>query len=168
MFGLGWIKILVVVAVLSAIGGTIYAGYLHVQGLQAEITRLTTDNATLAANNIQLTQAIQTQQEAYETVLADFKRSQQIQQETFQQFQDARDQVDELEEKLGRHELGFLAASRPGLVQNIINSATDEVGRCFEIASGSPLTPDETAATRPSEINSQCPELANPNYRRRP
>ena len=36
--------------------------------------------------------------------------------------------------------------------------------RCLEIASGSPLTAQELAATKKSEANNECPDLANPNY----
>jgi hypothetical protein len=35
----------------------------------------------------------------------------------------------------------------------------------LEIASGSPLTEKELAATKPSEINRECPAIANPNYK---
>ena len=36
--------------------------------------------------------------------------------------------------------------------------------RCVEIAMGSPLTEKEQNATKKSEINSECPSIANPNY----
>ena len=36
--------------------------------------------------------------------------------------------------------------------------------RCVEIASGAPLTEKEKTATKKSEINSECPSIANPNY----
>jgi len=36
--------------------------------------------------------------------------------------------------------------------------------RCVEIAMGSPLTEKEKNATKKSEINAECPSLANPNY----
>jgi len=34
----------------------------------------------------------------------------------------------------------------------------------MEIASGSPLTEEELAATKKSQTNTECPRLANPNY----
>jgi len=37
--------------------------------------------------------------------------------------------------------------------------------RCLEIASGSPLTDIERNAKLPSEINRECPNIANPNYK---
>ncbi len=165
MFGLGWIKGLVIGAVLLAVGGTIYAGYKYVEGLQAEVTRLTTNNATLTANNAQLEQAIAEQQLTIASLQRDIELQATIFQETNEQFERARNQVDSLRERLGRHELSALARAKPGLVENVINNATDAVGRCFEIASGAPLTEAERNATRPSQINRECPELANPNYR---
>ena len=40
----------------------------------------------------------------------------------------------------------------------------DNANRCMEIASGSPLTEEELAATKKSQTNTECPRLANPNY----
>jgi hypothetical protein len=40
----------------------------------------------------------------------------------------------------------------------------DEANRCIEIATGSPLTESEINATKKSQINGECPSLANPNY----
>ena len=82
-----------------------------------------------------------------------------------QKFEDAQQRVELLEEKLSEHELGLLAQTRPGLVERAVDKATQDVLRCFEIASGSPLTQEERNATRPSEINTSCPDIANPNYR---
>ena len=80
------------------------------------------------------------------------------------EFDNAQKRVDTLEEKLSEHDLGQLAQARPGLVEKIINDASNEVGRCMEILSGSPLTEKEINATKPSKINSECPDIANPNY----
>jgi len=85
--------------------------------------------------------------------------------EVSRKFAEAESRVEALEKKLSEHELDFLAASKPGLVENIIDKASNNVLRCLEIASGSPLTEDEINATKRSEINSECPDLANPNYR---
>lgn len=84
---------------------------------------------------------------------------------TQQKFQDASKRVQILEQKLSEHDLGFLAESKPSLVEIIIDKATQDVLRCFEIESGSPLTQEEINATKPSQINNSCPDVANPNYR---
>ena len=67
--------------------------------------------------------------------------------------------------KYEEHEIGALAQAKPALVEKIVDNATQDVLRCFEIESGSPLTQEEINATRPSEINTSCPDIANPNYR---
>ena len=43
-------------------------------------------------------------------------------------------------------------------------NAIERAKRCVEIASGAPLTEAEINATKKSEINPECPALANPNY----
>lgn len=162
--GIKWFRIIAVLAVFAAIGGSVYAAYRYTENLQEENRQLTQANATLQSNVQQLQSAVQTQNETFEELQRDYERQAEILSQTNQDFQEARDQVTDLREKLSEHDLGYLAYSKPGLVENIINDATDEINRCFEIASGSPLTQEEINATLPSEINSECPELANPNY----
>ena len=60
--------------------------------------------------------------------------------------------------------LSKLAQSKPLAIQRIINEGTVDSLRCIEIASGAPLTQDEINAKKPSEINSSCPDIANPNF----
>lgn len=148
-----------------AVVSAVYAGYTYVTNLQQENVRLERDKAKLESNVEQLKTALETQTETISALERDYARSQELQQQTFQEFQGARDRVTSLEKRLEEHELGFLAANRPGLVENVINKASDNIARCFEIASGSPLTQAELNATLPSQINRECPELANPNYR---
>jgi hypothetical protein len=166
MFGLSmtWIKVLIVGAVLLAVGGTIYAGYTFITDIQDENSRLTTANATLVANEATLIAGTLTQQDTIASLQRDNELQLMIFQDTTDDFEQARTQVTALQQRLGRHELGYLAANRPGLVENAINNATDAIGRCFEIASGSPLTTAERTARLPSQINRECPELANPDY----
>lgn len=64
-----------------------------------------------------------------------------------------------LVEKLSEHDIGFLAANKPELIENIINNASENALRCFEILSGSPLTQDEKNATSGREFNNECPWL---------
>ena len=76
-----------------------------------------------------------------------------------QDLNTSRQQNRELQERLSRHELGFLAVSRPVLVERTINNATRQVNRCFEILSGSELTERELNAASPRAANSECPWL---------
>ena len=48
--------------------------------------------------------------------------------------------------------------------QKIVNRGSERATRCVEIAGGSPLTEKELLATKKSEINTECPSIANPNY----
>jgi hypothetical protein len=61
-------------------------------------------------------------------------------------------------------DIGKLAVERSRSVERVINNASKKAMRCVEIAMGSPLTEDEINATKRSEINSECPSIANPNY----
>jgi hypothetical protein len=79
-------------------------------------------------------------------------------------FDAANNRVEDLERRLGEHDLGYLAQERPGLVEPIINRAAEDMNRCMEIASGSILTEEELNVTLTSRANSICPGLANPNY----
>ena len=69
-----------------------------------------------------------------------------------------------LAKKLGRHELDILAENKPGLVVKIINRASKNELRCFELQTGAPHTEEELLASKRSQLNSECPTLANPNY----
>lgn len=162
----GWIKILIFAAVLGSISLTIFAGYRYVTNQQRIISNLQRDNATMIANIAQYQVALTEQQETITSLLRDIELQSEILNNTNQSFQSARNQVRELQDRLGRHELGYLAYRKPGLVENIVNRASDRVGRCFEIATGAPLTQAELSATLPSQINTECPDIANPNYRR--
>ena len=46
-----------------------------------------------------------------------------------------------------------------GLVTRVINRASDNVMRCFEVLTGSPLTHDELQADKPSLYNRECPTI---------
>jgi hypothetical protein len=50
-------------------------------------------------------------------------------------------------------------------MERIVNKASDKALRCVEIAGGAKLTEAEKTATKKSEINSECPAIANPAYK---
>lgn len=155
MFILGKIKtLLIVTAVLGAVGFGAWKYYTYTQ----EQIRVYATNAANAEQAQQATQA------ALDSVRENLEQVQKQFNEVTEDFSNAQKRVDTLEEKLSEHDLGQLAQARPGLVEKIINDASNEVGRCMEILSGSPLTEKEINATKPSKINSECPDIANPNY----
>ena len=103
-------------------------------------------------------QTVKDLQNDYERVTIEFERTQ-------EQFSRARTRVGELEKQLSEHDIGYLAQERPGLIENVVDNATDNLNRCFEILSGAPHTEAELSATKRSEINPECPGVANPNYK---
>ena len=64
----------------------------------------------------------------------------------------------------GGRDFGKLALEKTKVIQKIINRGSDNVMRCVEIAGGAALTEAEIKATKKSEINRECPSIANPNY----
>ena len=63
-----------------------------------------------------------------------------------------------------RRDIGNLAVSKPKSIERIERKREQQRARCFEIAQGSPLTEEEINATKKSQINAECTNIANPNY----
>ena len=74
--------------------------------------------------------------------------------------------LDELDKRFnkGKRDIGKLAIDRTKAIERIINKGADNAARCVELASGAEHTEEELKATKKSEINPECPSLANPNY----
>ena len=132
-------------------------GAWYYKSTQATIMELTAYNAQLTANVEQIEQVNQNnlntiaRQEAnFETQRADF-------QELQQSFGAIREQNNQLQNRLGKHDLGALAAAKPGLVQRVVNTASEKAFRCFELESGALLTDNERSATNGKAFNSECP-----------
>ncbi len=133
------------------------SGYFYVQKLRA-------DNQLLKANEIKLTSAVTEQQALIEQQKQEFEQIQSINKDLATKNDALEADKKNLTNKLGRHDLGNLAENKPGLVEKVINKATENANRCLEIASGAELTEDELTASKPSEINPECWRLANPNF----
>ena len=135
-----------------------FGAYTWVQRLQAE-------NQILQVNQDKLQGALDDQALVVQMQEQDAKAIQKINASLRAEVDAAEKDAKNLAKKLGRHELDILAANKPGLVVKIINRASKNEMRCYEIASGSPLTEEELAATKKSQINGECPGSANPNYK---
>ena len=74
--------------------------------------------------------------------------------------------LDELDKRFnkGKRDIGKLAIDRTKAIERIINKGADNAARCVELASGAEHTEEELKATKKSQINPECPSLANPNY----
>ena len=148
------IKVVIVLILLMGSGG--YGAY-------AWITKLQSDNKVLQVNQAKLEGAVAEQEVAIKQQAANAAQIQAANSELREQQAVLQKDKKNLAKKLGRHELDILAENKPGLVVRIINRASKNELRCFEIQTGSPLTHDELAARKKSESNGECPELANPN-----
>ena len=128
------------------------------------ITKLQKDNQILQVNQSKLEGAVSKQQVTIEQHMADAASIQAANADLREQQTVLEKDRKNLTKKLGRHELDILAASKPGLVVKIINRASKNELRCFELQTGSPHTEEELQANKKSQLNSECPTLANPNY----
>lgn len=146
---------LIIAALLAVIGG---AAFWYYKDSQHRIEVLIQEKA-------QLEISVDLQRKAIESIQKDLDAQKIILQDTYNKFDNLRQEAQTLADKLAKHELGALAIQKPGLVETRINKATQEALRCAEIASGAPLTKAELAATKKSQINDSCPSLANPNYK---
>lgn len=115
--------------------------------------------AILVENNAKLEIAVQTSEAALKSVQEDLKRANEEAQKVNAEFAQIRAQNNVLANKLGKHDLGVLGASKPALVEKIVNKATTKVGRCFELISGAELTEEEKNAKDAKAFNSECPWL---------
>ena len=154
------IKIVIILAILSGIGGA----YVYVKTLKADL-------ATSEANNMKLEQSISDQRAVIEQVQADFKKQQEISkklQETnltlAKELADTEEKFNKVNASGKKRDVGALALKKAKIMEKVINKGTTNANRCFEIATGSPLTEKEKYATKKSQINPECPSIANPNY----
>ena len=74
--------------------------------------------------------------------------------------------LDDLDKRFNKknRDFGKLAIEKTKVIERIMNKGSVNASRCIEIASGAPLTEQEKNATKKSEINVECPSIANPNY----
>ena len=115
--------------------------------------------AILNENNAKLEVAVQTSEAAVEALQVDYQRASEELNKVNIEFASIRRQNQVLSDKLGRHDLGNLAENKPGLVERVINGASDKAGRCFELLSGAELTDKEMEAENGKQFNSECPWL---------
>ena len=138
------IRLALILIILASAGG----GYWYVQKLQK-------DNAILKSNQVKLETAVAESNQVIEQQSKDLKKIR----STLKEVEELNDRLqadkDSLNKRLGKHDIGNLAENKPGLVEKIINKASDSAARCVEIASGSPLTEEELNGTP----NRECPSF---------
>jgi hypothetical protein len=154
------LKIGLLIVVLAGAGG----GFMYVKNKKADL-------ATSEANNLKLEQSVESQKAVITQMKADFEMQNIIKANLEKQNDELKKEFAALDKKFNKingkgevRDIGDLGIKRPESVERIINKGSANAMRCSEIAMGSPLTEKEKNATKKSEINSECPSIANPNY----
>ena len=135
-------------------------------GAGAYVMKLRSDNAILQANQIKLESAVADQKQLIEKQQVDFQEILAANQEMNKLVNALKKDLDDLDKRFnkGKRDVGKLAIEKTKLIEKIINKGSVNAKRCIEIASGAPLTEKEKNATKKSDINPECPSIANPSY----
>jgi len=156
----GYVKIAMLIIMLGGAAG----GFAYVMKLRADL-------ATSEANNAKLESAVGEQKAVIEQQLKDvesirtaMKEQDALNQKLNESIEDLRDKFHKVNASGEKRDIGNLAEQKPKLMQRAINRGTANVMRCMEIAMGAPLTEKEKNAQKKSEINPECPDIANPAY----
>jgi multidrug resistance efflux pump len=154
------IKIALIVIMMAGAGG----GYIYVKNLKADL-------ATSEANNLKLEESVADQKAVIAQQANDFKSILAANKALDEQNRILSKEFKALDQRFNKingqgevRDIGKLAEERSSSVERVVNSATKKAMRCVEIAMGAPLTEKEINATKKSQINSECPSIANPNY----
>ena len=161
MFGIGAsVKAIVVLLIVAIVA----AGGWYVMNLKADL-------AISEENSKRLQEGVREQQALMKQMAEDIAKIQDINRELAEQTTKHRAEVDALSRKFSQdakgqpRDFGQFAKEKPELVERLVNRGTKNAMRCLEIASGAPRTSEELAAKSATEINKECPAIANPNYR---
>ena len=158
-------NVLSVVKVLSYLGIVIIiaGGLWYVTNLKAEL-------ATSESNNKILEESLSDQNEVIEQMKVDIAMIKEINQEVNDELKRQREEVKNIVDKFNvnakgeSRDIGKIAVKKPRAMERLINRGTKNALRCLEIATGAERTEKEINAKKESEINRECPTLANPNY----
>lgn len=133
------------------VAGMIFAAVGYVVNLNNNLNDALTENK-------QLTSAIEDQQEIIIKQTVDVQQIKEINSSLNTIISRQQKQIRELDEKFNitasgeSRDLGKITRAKPGLVNKIVNSATDNVNRCFELASGAELKEEDLN-------NGECKDL---------
>jgi Na+-transporting NADH:ubiquinone oxidoreductase subunit NqrC len=145
-----------ILAIMGIIMSVMTAGfYWYYKNSQATIAALNQDKGTLSV-------AVNLQEQTIASLENNYKLANEQLTITNQALSEARQQNRQLVDRLGKHEIGALAEAKPVLIERIINNATSQANRCFELLTGAELNEREKNATNPRAFNSECPWLYNP------
>ena len=137
-----------------------------VVGAGVYVMKLRSDNAILKANAVKMESAITEQKELILSQKKDFEEILNANKKMNELVSVLKKDLENLDKRFNKknRDVGKLAIAKTKSIERITNGASALATRCIEIASGSPLTEKEKNATKKSEINTECPSIANPNY----
>jgi len=137
-------KIMIFLAILTFVGTVVGGAFFYYKDSQATIAALNQQTATL-------TQAVDQQKDAIEAMEQSIRDQAAIREDMMKEVESARKDVEKLQTKIASHDLKLIASEKAELLEKKINRATNDVMRCFEIATGDAILPDEK--------NNQCSDL---------
>lgn len=152
---------LVIILLLVLVGA---AAFWYVTSMREQL-------AISQENNKKLNEAVVLQNELIEQVKKDVGLIQEANKELSSTIQAQNKDLNSLQTRFNTNadgssrDIGQLAIAKTSSIERAINRGTNNAVRCLEIASGAKLTEQENNAKSPSEINKECPSLANPNYK---
>ena len=137
-----------------------------VVGAGVYVMKLRSDNAILKANAVKMESAISEQQELITKQKEDFQEILKANNKMNELVNNLKKDLEDLDKRFNKknRDFGKLAIEKTKVIERIMNKGSVNAQRCIEIASGAPLTEEEQNATKKSEINRECPGIANPNY----
>ena len=151
----GYAKMAITLVMIIGIGGAL-----------TYVFKLRADNAVLKANNLVLEQSVESQKMVIEQQKKDFEAILESNKKLNILIQTFKQDLNDLDKRFNKkkRDIGKLAIERTKVIEKILNKGSVNAKRCVEIASGAELTENERNATKKSEINPECPSIANPNY----
>jgi len=130
------------------------------------VMKLRADNATLKANQVKLETAITEQTKVLEQQKKDFDAIIESNKKLNVLINTFKKDLQDLDKRFTKknRDIGKLSIQRTDSMERIINKGGKNAARCIELASGAEHTEEELKATLKSQINPECPALANPNF----
>ena len=123
------LKVYILIVVIGLVGGIVYGGYYYYKDTQERIQ-------TLTENSVKLEAAKKTQDATIETLVADQKKFEALNNELQTKLNAAHDYKNTLIDKLRKHDLVKLSLKKPGLIEKKINNGTKKLFRSLEILTG--------------------------------
>ena len=137
-----------------------------IAGAGMYVMKLRSDNAILKANQLKLETAVAEQTKVLEQQKKDFDAIMESNKKLNVLINTFKKDLQDLDKRFTKknRDIGKLALERTESIERIVNGGGKNAARCIELASGAEHTEAELKATLKSEINPECPALANPNY----